>query len=110
MKELDLRYRRRADIPRIRIAILDTGYDSETAFFDGPRQNRIRAWKDWVENSPTPIDTSGHGTQVLSLAMKTAPTANVFIARIAKDANDLATSEQNIAEVRPLNAETKSVN
>jgi hypothetical protein len=45
-------------------------------------------------------DEDGHGTRVLSVLMRVAPAADVYVARIAKDARNLAACAENIAEVR----------
>jgi hypothetical protein len=46
-------------------------------------------------------DEDGHGTHVLSLAMKVAPAARLFVCRIARgrEAQDLRNASGNIAEV-----------
>lgn len=85
---------------RIRIAILDTGFDPESPFFSSRVRNaRVKGWKDWVSNSPEHQDQDGHGTHVMSLAMKIASEADIFMARVAKGAEDLQEASQNIAEV-----------
>ncbi|KAI9833799.1 MAG: hypothetical protein M1819_003534 [Sarea resinae] len=85
--------------PPIRVAILDTGYDDEAVFFHPPsRSNRLKEWKDWVDDSPTPEDCNGHGTHVVSLVMKTAPTADIYVARVAKDTAGLHGAADRIAD------------
>lgn len=88
--------------PRIRIAVLDTGYNPNTEFFlDRDRQRRLRGWKDWaVESSAYPRDDNGHGSNVLSLLMKMAPMADMYVARIAKNSAQLERSSQSIADVK----------
>ncbi|KAI9766109.1 MAG: hypothetical protein M1840_006816, partial [Geoglossum simile] len=88
-----------APTPRIKVAILDTGYDKEAVFFNRHRNSRIKKWKDWVmNNSPDPQDQDGHGTHVLSLLMKIAPAADIFVARIAKETEDLQSASDNVAK------------
>lgn len=88
-------------LERIRIAVLDTGYDPEATFFkDSKRKRRIREWKDCViSNSMIRQDTDGHGTHVLSLLMKVAPAANFYVVRVAEGTHDLSNSTSNVAEV-----------
>lgn len=87
--------------PRIRIAVLDTGYDPQAEFFvNRDRKIRLRGWKDWVAQSETPKDDDGHGSRVLSLLMKVAPMADIYVARIANNSSGLEHSSQFIANVR----------
>ncbi|PYH91049.1 subtilisin-like protein [Aspergillus ellipticus CBS 707.79] len=82
----------------VRIAILDTGYDEEVPFFFFPGiQSRLKGWKDWVDGSDKPRDCDGHGTHLVSLLMKCAPEADVYVARIAKDSKDISESSESIA-------------
>lgn len=80
------------------MAVLDTGYDEDAAFFSRPRIDRIRGWKDFVNSSSTAIDESGHGTHVVSLLMRVAPYADIYVARVARNINSLSNSSTNIAE------------
>lgn len=70
---------------RIRIAVLDTRYNSGTESFTKQRVRRLRGWKDFVQHQKTPTDDDGHGTRVLSLLIKVAPAA-VFVARVTRHA------------------------
>lgn len=84
----------------VRIAVLDTGIDGDSVFFSSPvRRARIREWKDWVDNSDMPVDLNGHGSHTVSLVMKVAPRADIYVARIAKDTSTLRNSTEFIAEV-----------
>ncbi|KAF7161736.1 hypothetical protein CNMCM5623_007223 [Aspergillus felis] len=89
-------------LDRIKIAVLDTGYDPETDFFrDKQRKRRIKAFQDWVvKDSTTAEDEDGHGTHVLSLVMKIAPAADIFVCRIARGrgTQDLRDASGNVAE------------
>lgn len=85
----------------MRIAVLDTGYDAKSRFFSTPsRKNRLVKWRDFVSGESEPVDCDGHGTHVLSLAMKVAPAADVCVARIAKNTEDLQNAATNIEQVR----------
>ncbi|KAK1830614.1 hypothetical protein QBC39DRAFT_383096 [Podospora conica] len=87
-------------IRRLRIAVLDTGYDPETTFFrDRSRKRRIQGWKDMVTHDSTPArDEDGHGTHVLSLLMKVIPVADFYVARVARSAVELENSTNSVAE------------
>ncbi|GIJ91231.1 hypothetical protein Asppvi_010196 [Aspergillus pseudoviridinutans] len=89
-------------LDRIKIAVLDTGYDHESDFFrDKQRRRRIKAFQDWVvKDSTTPEDEDGHGTHVLSLVMKIAPAADIFVCRIARgrEPQDLREASGNVAD------------
>lgn len=87
---------------RIRIAILDTGYDADAVFSQPPaRRNRLIMWKDWVEDATKPQDCHGHGTHLVSLIMRVAPEADICVARIARDLGGLENASDNVAEVSP---------
>lgn len=88
-------------LARIRITILDTGYDAKSQFFDAPaRKNRLGKWRDFVDNQMQPCDCDGHGTHVLSLVMKIAPAADICVARIAKNSEDLRNRASEVAKVK----------
>ena len=88
---------------RTKIAIIDTGYDPDSGFFSNQpsRQlgKRIRDFKDWVLDNGKPEDTHGHGTFVLSLLMRVAPCADIYVARVAENESDLCNAGPNISEV-----------
>lgn len=85
---------------RIRIAVLDTGYDPGAIFFNRDRRRRLKVWKDFVElGQGTPKDEEGHGTHVLSVLMQVAPAADIFVARVAKDTSELQHATETIAKV-----------
>ncbi|KAF4550642.1 Hypothetical protein D9617_16g014300 [Elsinoe fawcettii] len=86
---------------RIRVAILDTGYDPYcTAFINRDRRKRLARgrWKDFVDDSSVPVDEHGHGTRVQSLVMQLAPSVDVYVARIAKHSEDLEIAHEAIAK------------
>jgi hypothetical protein len=85
---------------RIRVAILDTGYCPQSRFFSNKaRSNRIQGWHDFVTGSEEHSDSCGHGTHVLSCAMKVAPSADFYVARVAMDAEQFGNASANVAEV-----------
>lgn len=83
---------------RIRITILDTGYDEKLLSPEHWQKKRLKInneryrWRDFWELEPksTPVDEDGHGTSMLSLFMKICPSADVFVARVARFRDDLA--------------------
>jgi subtilisin family serine protease len=85
---------------RIKIAVLDTGCDREAVFLHSPaRRTRIECWKDWVDDSADFEDCDGHGTHAVALAMKMAPAADIFVARVAKDREKLEDASDAVAKV-----------
>jgi subtilisin family serine protease len=91
-------WKERKDVSPIKIAILDTGYDRESHFFtDECRAKRI-VWRDFSGSSEKPEDEDGHGTHVLSLVMKVAPAAHLYVARIAKDSASLRKDGEKTTE------------
>lgn len=84
---------------RVRVAVLDTGYDGNATFFNKARKARIQGKKDFVNDSNDPMDENGHGSHTLALVMKVAPTADVYVARIAKDNSALRNSTDAVAKV-----------
>ncbi|PLB55445.1 subtilisin-like protein [Aspergillus steynii IBT 23096] len=89
------------DIPRrpVRIAILDTGLDEKSHMFSiRPYTERLKGWRDWVDGSAQPQDCHGHGTHLVSLVMRCAPEADIYVARIARDQDQLGESSTHVAE------------
>lgn len=87
----------------IRMAILDTGYDAEAVFFGvSSRRQRLKGWKDFVASSEAPIDETGHGTHTVALAMKTAPLADIYAARVAREKVGLRNAAESIKDVSEL--------
>lgn len=85
---------------RIRVAILDTGYDAEAVFFGvSSRRQRLKGWMDCVDGLERPVDENGHGTHTVSLLMKVAPLADIYVARVAKDRGNLRAATENIRDV-----------
>jgi hypothetical protein len=92
----------------VRIAILDTGYDAKNEFFNGARRRRIVAWHDFIKDADCLVagvnpaegqDSDGHGTDVLSIALRTAPFAEFCVARVFESSGDVASKANAIAKV-----------
>ncbi|KAH7153364.1 hypothetical protein EDB81DRAFT_791255 [Dactylonectria macrodidyma] len=92
------------NVPPVRLAVLDTGCDIEHEYFDGPgvcQDERLNGhWFDFVTGSDGIIDEDPgrHGTSVLALLLRLLPSAEIFIARIAKNTDDLAIAQERIAK------------
>lgn len=88
----------------IRVAVLDTGLDDGAPFFDLPENSRylerLKGWRDFVDSSYTWQDSQGHGTHLVSLILNIAPEAEVYVARIARNTDDLVGASENVAQVR----------
>lgn len=86
--------------PPVRIAVLDTGCDDGSLFFFDPdNASRLREWKDWTEESDEYQDCDGHGTHLTSLVMKLSPGAHIYVARVARNPDELLNSSENVAKV-----------
>ncbi|KAI9928487.1 hypothetical protein ASPWEDRAFT_50364 [Aspergillus wentii DTO 134E9] len=84
---------------RIRIAVLDTGCDFNAPFFLHPdNESRLKGWRDFADGSDDFQDGHGHGTHLVSLIMKIAPDAHVYVARVAKNPDDLLGASENVAQ------------
>ena len=88
----------------VRIAVLDTGCDDNAPFFfQGGNSSRFGKWKDWVDGSDQMQDCHGHGTHLVSLVMKIAPEAHIYVARIAESPDKLLNASENVAKVSCFN-------
>ncbi|GAP85568.1 putative serine protease [Rosellinia necatrix] len=92
---------------KVRIAVLDTGCDPKSSrahWFKAKPEQTERVgngnWRDFVGTAKQPVDDDqqGHGTSVVSLLLRTARCADVFVGRIAKSAQDLHLAGDKIAE------------
>lgn len=89
----------------IRIAILDSGYDATNDFFTYGRKRRIVAWRDFLKDTLEDIqneeghDSDGHGTDVLSMALRVAPFAEFCVARVFETSVNVASRVNEIARV-----------
>ncbi|KAK2752267.1 pfs domain-containing protein [Colletotrichum kahawae] len=69
----------------IRIALLDTGIDTDDRMIKSAMKKNIVETRSWVGESCH--DTYGHGTHVARLLIKMAPSAQIFIAKITDNKN-----------------------
>ncbi|EHK21512.1 uncharacterized protein TRIVIDRAFT_70443 [Trichoderma virens Gv29-8] len=80
----------------ISVAILDTGIYLDD---DDSMLPRIKKTRDFVDNSPTKkTDTFGHGSLMAKFVMHCAPSAEIIIARVAKDTKGLGGSQERIRD------------
>lgn len=101
--QVQIRARDRGAGERIRIAILDTGYDP-TAFFFHPRacRDRIKEYESWVDDEEDSVvrqDINGHGTHATALLLSISDRADIYVARIAKSSEELSSAILNVAQV-----------
>ena len=96
-------YSNHFETSRVKIAVLDTGIDWSDSYIRGAK-DRIEGWKNWTDDRQDQdikqqvYDSSGHGTHVAALLLKTAPEAKIYVSRVA-DQNGIMTSAEKIAEV-----------
>ncbi|KAF4627633.1 hypothetical protein G7Y89_g10518 [Cudoniella acicularis] len=69
---------------RVKIAILDTGFDRRDPAIRANRE-RIKGIRSWVDGGKADEDLAGHGTHTATLLLKIAPDADIFVARIAEN-------------------------
>lgn len=96
-----LRCRRQAKvIPRIRVAILDTGCHRDLPFF---QRNTISGcftdWKDFADVSQKPVDAFGHGTFMARLLLQIAPIVDLSVVRVAITQDQLSSNEESVVQV-----------
>ena len=75
------------DVPeqqRLKIAILDSGFDSEHSYFY--EDLRIKDAQSWVQGPPNE-DTSGHGTHIAGIILDLTRNADIYIGRITETKN-----------------------
>lgn len=84
---------------RVRIAILDTGIDISSPYFDnspnvpegleqqqsGPRRHRVMEAKSFVGGAVGDRDSVGHGTHCAALLLELAQNADIYVARVYED-------------------------
>lgn len=85
----------------VRIAVIDTGCDLKAPIFDvSGHESRLKGhWKDWLDESSRPLDQHGHGTEIVSLLLRILPNAEIFVARVARNQQDLDTAGELIVKV-----------
>ncbi|SCV46960.1 related to thermostable alkaline protease precursor [Fusarium fujikuroi] len=90
----------------VKVAVLDTGCDADLPFCKKPRRRKsIRAWRDFAidggEETGGPDcmeDQYGHGSLMTRLIMEAAPLAHIYVARVAKNTDELEYSSDQIAQ------------
>jgi hypothetical protein len=89
---------------RVKVAILDTGYDREDPLFQEARKGLPEdiEWKDFVGISPKPVDESesGHGTRVAFFLLQITSNVDLWIARVYEQDEGTAESAGRVKEVR----------
>ena len=83
--------------PRVKIALLDSGFDPTDPFIRGSSE-RIIQHHCLEQNSRANEDPKGHGTHILASLLKYAPFADLYVLRIS-DA-DSVDSADGVARVR----------
>lgn len=89
----------------VRIAILDSGIDTENPFLIEDQQRadpRIKEARSFIHGTePHEIrDEIGHGTHALGLLLKVAPGAEIYVARIARRETLDSNTYDDIAKAR----------
>lgn len=95
----------------VRIAILDSGFDGLSEFLTDAKKRCIVAWRDFLKDPDSSIDdvdpeeglaqdSDGHGTDVLSMALRMAPFAEFCVARVFEKSGDVVSRSGEIAKVR----------
>ncbi len=97
------RPRRSAGPKAVKVAILDTGIDFQDTTINANKE-RIKETCDWIGDGIK--DVFGHGTLAVALLLRTAPSADVYVARIAKDKR--LADENYIVEVNKLHLGLKN--
>jgi hypothetical protein len=75
---------------RVKVAILDTGYDRGDSLFKEARESLSETngniyWKDFVGSSEKPIDQFGHGTRVAFMLLQITKHVDLWIARVFEE-------------------------
>jgi hypothetical protein len=87
--------------PRIRVAILDSGIDTRHEDFAKLRQRGGIACGEGFPKSLKPFeDKNGHGTHCASVLIRTAPQAELYVARIVDDEGHLPSDNEYEAIVK----------
>jgi hypothetical protein len=114
MSELDKNYLQRINLPqldsaetnlfpKIRIAVLDTGVDPTDAMIRGAMSTaRIMSQRSWAEYLN---DIDGHGTHVTQILLKTAPAAEIYVAKISDEKSVERKDISRIAQVSLTSSE-----
>lgn len=97
-KTLPLLESRRSTESRVKIAILDSGIDARHPLLL-EYKDRIRAQKSWTQQSAEE-DKEGHGTHAAGLILKTAPNAEIYVAKVFNVSKFFTGTAQRISDVR----------
>ncbi|RFU31060.1 hypothetical protein B7463_g5278, partial [Scytalidium lignicola] len=82
----------------IRVAILDTGCDTNLAFFQKAQiSSCLKGWKDFAAGSQSHVDNFGHGSFMARLLLQVAPIVDLHVARVAETQDQLEENEINVA-------------
>ncbi|PYH78778.1 hypothetical protein BO82DRAFT_404838 [Aspergillus uvarum CBS 121591] len=86
-----------------RVAVLDTGCNLATAYFQGHemRPAQIKGYKDFItgaEGTQSMSDSDGHGTFMATLVAEVTLFADIFVAKVAEDTDMLRSSQKRIGE------------
>ncbi|KAF2120262.1 peptidase S8/S53 domain-containing protein [Lophiotrema nucula] len=79
--------------PSVRVAILDTGIDSEHPWIrkHWKHRSRLPHYKEFTMSAnleePIPTDETGHGTHMAGLILQTAPEVDLYVLRVFTDRN-----------------------
>ncbi|KAL8732289.1 MAG: hypothetical protein Q9166_002861 [cf. Caloplaca sp. 2 TL-2023] len=98
---------RKAQGPRVRLAILDTGIDLSHAHFasspedigavqqqqSGPRRHRVKECKSFVGEAAGDRDSVGHGTHCAALLLELSPNADIYVARVCEEGTNKLNTE-----------------
>lgn len=89
----------------VRVAILDTGIDAtHPEIRVALEEKRIAGQRGFPDSLDPLCDRHGHGTHGISVLMKTAPNAIIYVARVADNDGNLSEGREyiNIREARSL--------
>ncbi|KAF8856797.1 hypothetical protein BDZ45DRAFT_457069 [Acephala macrosclerotiorum] len=89
---------------RVKVAILDTGIDWEDPLLRKARDYLPEGadidFKDFVGNSETPVDSSGHGTRVAYFLLQITQNVDLWIARVFEHDEGTNDSPEMVTKLR----------
>jgi hypothetical protein len=89
------RKRKAGDYNPVKLAILDSGIDSKSRYW-----NRIKEYKDFVATEKQEgIDNTGHGTTGVYLTLKVIPKVEAYVARVWESQKATKATPALVAEV-----------
>lgn len=88
----------------IRIAVLDTGVSDNDEYVKRGllHGGKIKDCRSWVGDDDGCSDTCGHGTHVVRLLLRTAPTAEIYVAKISAGLKVDGNAMGRIAKVKNI--------